>query len=71
MAPTTAADVRRVWASAIAAQREAAQRSQAELAAAVGVDQKTISNIERGIGSLDTFVKVSTALGLDLLAVTS
>jgi len=67
MPPTTAADIRQVWAAAISAKRGADRRTQVDLAAAAGVDQKTISNLERGIGSLEAFAKVAAELGIELL----
>jgi len=67
MPPTTAADIRKEWAAAIATKREADRRTQADVAAAAGVDQKTISNVERGIGSLDAFASIANELGVALL----
>jgi len=62
----TAADVKKGWGDALADARRDARRRQADVAQSAGLDQKTISNAERGVGSLETFLAIAAELNVHL-----
>jgi transcriptional regulator with XRE-family HTH domain len=62
--------VRRAWAETLLAERRRhPRRTQAEVAKSAGIDQSTLSDIERGKGSLETFLAVAAVLGVTLVQV--
>lgn len=63
----TAADVKKAWGKSLADARRDAGRSQVDVAASTGLDQKTVSNAERGIGSFESFIAVANELQVNIL----
>lgn len=68
MAPTPTVDAARAeLGRRLREARNAKARSQADVAAAVGTDQKVVSRAERGLTSLETQYRIADELGLDLM----
>lgn len=68
MSPTPTVDAARVALGRRLRQaRDEADRSQADVAAAVGTDQKVISRAERGLTSIETQYRIAAELGIDLI----
>lgn len=63
----TAEQTKKAWGTQLAKARRDIDRSQADIAAATRLDQKTISNAERGIGSFETFVAIANELHVNIL----
>ena len=63
----TAEDVKARWGKRLQAKREEAGETQVQLAARLGYFPQTISRVERGQGSLDSFLIVAKALDVELL----
>lgn len=68
----TAESAKRTWGKALATARREAGLSQADVAHATRntetpLTQKSISNAERGIGSLEAYVAIDNALGTNVL----
>lgn len=64
--PLTAATVFAAWGRRLRRERLARHLSQAQVGATAGVDQATVSQIERGRVSFDSALSVARALDLDL-----
>jgi len=63
----TAEEAKKSWGARIAEARREAGRTQVDVAATLGVDQTTVSQVERGTGSLETFIAVAAEIGIELL----
>lgn len=63
--------VRKAWAETLLAERKSRRPvlTQATVAKSAGIDQSTLSDIERGKGSLETFLAVAAVLGVTLVQV--
>lgn len=59
--------VRATWAEAIRLERARKRLNQADVARLAEVDQTTVSKAEAGRGSLEMFLAIGKALGLDLV----
>lgn len=59
--------VRQAWAQTLLAERKRQGRLQNDVADAAGIHQSTLHDIERGRGSLETFLAVAAALGVTLV----
>ena len=66
MTQTTAAETRRDWGARIRQAREQQQLTQVVLADLAGIDQASISRVEAGAGSFDSYLRAAKALGLVL-----
>lgn len=70
MPAITADDARKAWGRALATARREAGRTQLDVAVAAGLDQRTVSRVERGgPHGLDTFLAIAHALGVTLFEV--
>ncbi|HMG44618.1 MAG TPA: helix-turn-helix transcriptional regulator [Acidimicrobiales bacterium] len=63
----TAAEVQEKWAEKLRMERARRDLNQATVAEMAKVTAATISRAESGIGSLDTFLAIAAALGINLL----
>jgi transcriptional regulator with XRE-family HTH domain len=62
------ADQRAALGRRLRTARKAQGRSQSEVAAALGTDQKVVSRAENGQTTVDTQLRIAGELGLDLVA---
>lgn len=63
----TAEDVKSRWGRLLQQKREENGETQVQFAARLRRDPQTISRLERGSGSMDSFLAAGAALGIDLL----
>lgn len=61
--------VRKAWAQTLFDERKRQGRLQTDVADAAGIHQSTLCDIERGRGSLETFLAVAKALSVKLVEV--
>lgn len=64
--PETTGEVQRAWGRVIRLERTARGERQVDVAARVPTDQKIVSKVERGEATLDSTVRVASALGLTI-----
>lgn len=62
-------DIRAVWGEELRLERVTRRLNQADVAEMSGLDQTTISYLERGKGSVESFDAAAKALGISLQAV--
>lgn len=63
----TAEQIRSTWGEALKAARHDAGLTQLQLAQRLDWPPQRVSNMERGIGSMDTFVRVANHFGVELV----
>lgn len=63
----TAEDIKSRWGQALQRKREATGETQVQLAARLHRDPQTISRLERGQGSLQTYVAAAKLLDVELV----
>jgi len=67
--PITSPDATRArFGEQLRSERERQGRSQGDVAAAIGTDQKVVSRAERGLATIETQIRIAAELGLDLMA---
>jgi transcriptional regulator with XRE-family HTH domain len=64
MTAGTAAETRKSWGARLRAER--GTRTQEEIAAAVGIDQASVSRAETGGGSFETYIWLARYYGITL-----
>ncbi len=60
---------KQAWGRSLASARVAADRTQEGIAAATGLDQRTVGRAEQGIGRLETFITLANELDVTLFEV--
>lgn len=64
---TTAEDIKSRWGTALQRKREATGETQVQFAARLGRDPQTVSRLERGQGSLESYVAAAQLLDVELV----
>jgi transcriptional regulator with XRE-family HTH domain len=62
-------EVREAWGRALKAERKTRRLWQSEVADMAQLSQGTVSDVENGQGSLDSFISIAKALDVDIFAI--
>ncbi len=63
----TAEDIKSRWGRALQRKREATGETQVQFAARLRRDPQTISRLERGQGSMESYIAAAQLLGVELI----